>query len=71
MGEALDHDSRGRALPAWQGCRVVAGDEGLPDELAVRGLGSFDGRYFGPPPGAAAGGMTSLLWPCFSSPQVL
>jgi hypothetical protein len=22
-------------------------------------------------PGAAAGGMTSLLWPCFSSPQVL
>ena len=27
MGEALDHDSRGRTLSAWQGCRVVADDE--------------------------------------------
>jgi type IV secretory pathway protease TraF len=24
LGEARDHDSRGRDLPAWQGCRVIA-----------------------------------------------
>ena len=23
MGDALDRDSRGRALPVWQGCRVI------------------------------------------------
>jgi type IV secretory pathway protease TraF len=25
MGDTLDRDSRGRTLPAWHGCRVVAG----------------------------------------------
>src|SRR5690606_31804873 len=24
MGEALERDSRGRDLPVWQGCRVIA-----------------------------------------------
>src|SRR5258708_10803449 len=27
MGEALDRDRNGRALPTWHGCRVVGGDE--------------------------------------------
>ena len=41
----LPADRRGRALPAWQGCHVLLGNEvfllmeGVPD--------SFDGRYFG------------------------
>ena len=38
MGEALERDRRGRPLPVWQGCRVIAGGRGLPHELAVRGL---------------------------------
>jgi conjugative transfer signal peptidase TraF len=39
------HDSQGRALPHWSGCRTLSGDEvflmgDTPD--------SFDSRYFGP-----------------------
>ena len=48
MGTALTHDRRDRALPDWQGCRLIAQDELFlmnPDEP-----GSFDGRYFGPIP---------------------
>jgi conjugative transfer signal peptidase TraF len=43
---ARDWDGKGRALPVWQGCRVLSADEifvlnsDVPD--------SFDGRYFGP-----------------------
>ena len=36
MGEALDRDHRGRSLPVWQGCRVIAERPGFPDEPAVR-----------------------------------
>jgi conjugative transfer signal peptidase TraF len=45
VGEALAHDSRGRRLPVWRGCRVIASSEVFlmnPQEVA-----SFDGRYFG------------------------
>ena len=48
---AREHDSRGRPLPAWHGCRVLAADEIFlmnwdePDSL--------DGRYFGPLPRSA------------------
>ena len=38
MGEARERDSRGRPLPVWQGCRVVADGRSLPHELAVGGL---------------------------------
>ena len=38
MGEARERDSRGRALPVWQGCRVIAPGRSLPDEPAVRRL---------------------------------
>jgi len=39
------HDSQGRALPRWSGCRTLTADEiflmgDMPD--------SFDSRYFGP-----------------------
>lgn len=44
-GAALDHDSRGRPLPNWQGCRTLhAGEVFLLNSTA---LASFDGRYFG------------------------
>ena len=39
--------SSGRALPAWDGCRMLAADEVF---LLGRAEGSFDGRYFGATP---------------------
>jgi conjugative transfer signal peptidase TraF len=57
---ALAHDWRGRVLPAWQGCRVIAPDEVFlmnSDEPA-----SFDGRYFGPIPRSAIVGRALPLW---------
>jgi conjugative transfer signal peptidase TraF len=59
-GTALTRDSRGRALPAWQGCRVIAPDEVFlmnSDEAA-----SFDGRYFGPTQLSAIVGRALPLW---------
>lgn len=60
MGEALDHDSRGRPLPIWQGCRRVAEGElflmnwSVPDSL--------DGRYFGPLPATSVIGQAIPVW---------
>jgi conjugative transfer signal peptidase TraF len=55
MGEALDHDSRGRVLPVWQGC----------DEVFLmnwQSEDSFDGRYFGPLPANTIVGRADPLW---------
>ena len=60
MGEALDHDSRGRALPAWRGCRVIARDEVFL--MNWRSEDSFDGRYFGPLPASTIVGRADPLW---------
>jgi conjugative transfer signal peptidase TraF len=60
MGVARERDHRGRMLPVWQGCRVVAGDQVFLmnwDEPA-----SLDGRYFGPIPLHAIVGRAVLLW---------
>ena len=38
MGEARERDGRGRALPVWEGCRVIAPGRSFPDEPAVRRL---------------------------------
>jgi conjugative transfer signal peptidase TraF len=46
VGDALGHDRRGRPLPRWHGCRVLAADEVFVMNPAVPD--SFDGRYFGP-----------------------
>lgn len=46
LGDALDRDRMGRALPFWQGCRRIAGDEIFLMNPDVRD--SLDGRYFGP-----------------------
>ena len=59
LGVARERDSRGRALPIWQGCRAIADDEVFvmnwdnPD--------SYDGRYFGPLPGSSIVGHASPL----------
>lgn len=51
LGEARDHDSLGRDLPVWQGCRVIAEGEVF---LMNPDVGdSLDGRYFGPFPASA------------------
>ena len=60
MGVAREYDHRGRMLPVWQGCRVVAGDQVFLmnwDEPA-----SLDGRYFGPIPLNAVVGRAVPLW---------
>jgi conjugative transfer signal peptidase TraF len=60
MGAALARDRRGRALPIWQGCRVIAQGEVFLmnwDEPA-----SLDGRYFGPIPASAIVGRAEPVW---------
>jgi conjugative transfer signal peptidase TraF len=60
MGQALDHDRSGRALPVWRGCRVVAGDEVFL--MNWQSEDSFDGRYFGPLPAGTIAGRADPLW---------
>ena len=60
MGEALDRYRRGRALPAWRGCRRIA-----PDEVFLmnrRPADSLDGRYFGPLPITTITARADPLW---------
>jgi conjugative transfer signal peptidase TraF len=60
MGLARERDSRGRPLPDWQDCRVIAkGDVFLMnwDEPA-----SLDGRYFGPIAASSIVGRADPLW---------
>lgn len=60
MGAASHRDRKGRLLPVWQGCRVVAAGEvflmnrDAPDSL--------DGRYFGPLPVDTIAGRAEPLW---------
>ncbi|GEC17329.1 S26 family signal peptidase [Nitrobacter winogradskyi] len=57
---AREHDSRGRPLPIWQGCRKLHHGEvflmnwDAPD--------SFDGRYFGPLPVTTIVGRAVPVW---------
>ena len=60
LGEARDHDSFGRDLPVWQGCRVIAEGEVF---LMNPDVGdSLDGRYFGPFPASAVIGRAIPLF---------
>ncbi len=60
MGDALDRDRNGRALPVWQGCRVVADGQFFLMNWDVRD--SLDGRYFGPIPANSVIGRALPLW---------
>lgn len=56
----LVDDSKGRPLPRWTGCRVLADGEVL---LLMEGVSSsFDGRYFGPVDAAQIVGKVVPLW---------
>ncbi|MBV8442180.1 MAG: S26 family signal peptidase [Hyphomicrobiales bacterium] len=59
VGEARERDSRGRPLPVWQGCRVIAAGEVF---LMNARADSLDGRYFGPLPAASIIGRAAPLW---------
>lgn len=59
-GQARDRDSRGRPLPVWQGCRVIADDEVFL--MNWQSVDSLDGRYFGVLPTAAIIGRAEPLW---------
>ncbi|MET4019711.1 type IV secretory pathway protease TraF [Bradyrhizobium sp. F1.4.3] len=60
MGQARARDRRGRPLPAWQGCRVVAEDEVFL--MNWQSAVSFDGRYFGPLPTSTVIGQAVPVW---------
>lgn len=60
MGEARVSDSRGRSLPVWQGCRVIAADEVFL--MNWQSADSLDGRYFGVLPTTAIVGRAEPLW---------
>lgn len=58
--EALDRDRWGRALPTWQGCRVIAEGEVFLMNATVRD--SLDGRYFGAIPARSIIGRATPLY---------
>jgi conjugative transfer signal peptidase TraF len=60
MGDARERDGRGRSLPVWQGCRVIA--KGEVFLMNRRSVDSLDGRYFGPVPAASIVGRAIPLW---------
>lgn len=60
MSVARERDGRGRPLPAWQGCRVIA-----PGELFLmnwQSADSLDGRYFGLIPASTVIGRAHPVW---------
>lgn len=60
MGQARERDHRGRPLPVWRGCRVIAQDEIFL--MNWQSAESFDGRYFGPIPRSAVIGQALPVW---------
>lgn len=66
LGHARERDSRGRALPVWQGCRVIADDEVFL--MNCDAADSFDSRYFGPLPLTSIIGRAIRVWVTDSTP---
>jgi conjugative transfer signal peptidase TraF len=66
MAIAREDDRRGRPLPVWQGCRIVA--EGEVFLMNWQSADSLDGRYFGPLPASSILGRAAPLW-TFEEPQ--
>ncbi len=60
MGEAREHDSRGRPLPTWEGCEVV--EDGKLFLMNWQAADSFDGRYFGMTPATSVIGRVHPVW---------
>jgi conjugative transfer signal peptidase TraF len=59
-GRARVRDSRGRLLPAWQGCRVIGAGELFL--MNWQSADSLDGRYFGLTPSSAVIARAHPLW---------
>jgi conjugative transfer signal peptidase TraF len=60
VGEARERDGRGRLLPVWHGCRVIA--DGDVFIMNWQSADSLDGRYFGPLPASAVIGRAVPVW---------
>jgi len=60
VGQAHERDGRGRPLPVWQGCCVIA--DGDVFVMNWQSPDSFDGRYFGPLPASAVIGRAVPVW---------
>src|SRR5262249_40937452 len=60
VGDAHERDSRGRPLPVWQGCRVIAGSELFL--MNWQSADSLDGRYFGPISSSAVLARAQPVW---------
>ena len=60
LGDALDRDRTGHALPVWQGCRRIADGDLFIMNPDVRD--SLDGRYFGPLSASAVIGKATPLY---------
>jgi conjugative transfer signal peptidase TraF len=60
VGQAHERDGRGRPLPAWHGCRVIA--DGDVFVMNWQSADSLDGRYFGPLPASAVIGRAVPVW---------
>jgi conjugative transfer signal peptidase TraF len=60
VGVAREHDSRGRALPDWQGCTIVS--DGKLFLMNWQSESSLDGRYFGLMPASSVIGRAIPVW---------
>jgi conjugative transfer signal peptidase TraF len=60
VGQAHERDGRGRPLPVWDGCRVIADDELFVMNWQTED--SLDSRYFGPLPASAVIGKAVPIW---------
>jgi conjugative transfer signal peptidase TraF len=60
VGDAKERDGRGRPLPSWRGCRVIA--EGDVFVMNWQSEDSLDGRYLGPLPASAVIGRAIPMW---------
>jgi conjugative transfer signal peptidase TraF len=60
VGQAQERDGRGRPLPAWNGCRVIA--HGDIFVMNWQSTDSLDSRYFGPLPASAVIGRAVPVW---------
>jgi len=60
IGNARERDGRGRPLPSWHGCRVIA--DGDVFVMNWQSEDSLDGRYFGSLPASAVIGRAVPVW---------
>ena len=60
VGQARERDGRGRPLPVWQGCQIIADSDVFV--MDWQSADSLDGRYFGPLPASAIIGRPMPVW---------